>query len=861
MKSSDLISKEICEWKESFNHLDSTKGKSFFNGIAIKHIFEKYDIFTVENDEIEDIVDTYVKPNLFGTKEEKELNKDLLAQKILRYQLWENKYSTTKKIAEKADTTSVFIGGNEIKVDYHFIKVDDTNKTVTVCKVRNKKNPLKAKGRTVFTSIKDNMELFLLQAVGRKLYPKYESFGSVVFLSHPLDKNEILSSEFESKPNENVVMKTYDALDILEMEDRILKVINSSSKKCNKATECTTCQYDNICNYIHRDLSKLKVIPPVAKASSTVSFTEEQQSFIDIDSGIYRVLAVAGSGKTTVIANNVVELLRNGELIQDILLITFTTKGVEEIKEKIAYWLNENKLTVDLSKLNIFTFNSFGQELINKEYSRFGYTTAPRVIERMEKVDLVKEILDMFPYLPGFNYVHPFMDLLNAKGVVIKLCEVFSQIKALGFMFEDEVSDYFKVSEAVAIQLLQMYKKYNEELKKRNLIEFSDQVPLAFEILEDPAMLDKYGYTHIICDEFQDSDMLQINLLSLLSKYKYLKSLCVCGDNSQSIFGWRGADKSNIINFEKYFPSVIDIKMTTNFRSTNEICELANYVDNLNKSTIRKKIVSEKHGKNPVLKVGDLNDIIELVEADIKAGYNPHDITIISRNKKALIDSQNALDSLNIPSLIAVSEILINNPKIKNLIGFSNFLEDQTLNLHFAEYLQVAKNDEFEKAKYGNFKKFIEDEKDVFLGKYTKLKTDTERLEFFYELLDNIAKEDKAVAKFLKHITSKSFMTVTSMVDYLNKMLLYKADYFIEKTDDIYEAVTLTTAHSSKGKEYKKVYIDLTNFKMKKDDDEERMLLFVAITRAKEELIIVGSSSNPFYAELKHYFKMKKLIA
>lgn len=855
MKSSSLISKEICGWKDSFEGLSSVKGKSYFNGIALKSIFDKYDILNVNKSEITDELNSTMRTEVFGTKEEADLNRKLLTEKLLRYQLWERKFSSKKKF-RKAGTTSIFIGGNEIKVDYHFIKIDEDNKTVTVCKVRNKKNPLKPSGRTAFTSIKKNKELFLLQAVGRLLYPSYESFGCLVFLTHSSDSGEEVSSDFELKSGENVVSKTYDTFDINEMEDSISKIISSSVKACNKNGECDTCSYRNICNYVHRDLSKLKVIPPIAKASGKVSFTGSQLEFIEFNKGIVRVLAGAGSGKTTVIANNVVEMLRDGILPQDIILITFTTKGVSEIKEKIAYWIKKESLTSNVNDLNIFTFNSFGYELIKNEYKRLGYTAVPEVLDKMEQVSILKDVLDMFPYLKGFNYVHPFMDLPYSKGVVIKLGQIFSEIKRLGISFDSEVEDEFNLDNATAMQILLMYKKYNDILKSKNYIEFNDQVPMAYELLSNKDILDKYGYGHIICDEFQDSDSLQINLLALLRSYKYNMSLAVCGDDSQSIFGWRGADQTNIVNFQDYFPGVKDIEMTKNFRSTNEICKLANYIDALNENSIKKNISSDKSGSKPTLLAGDSSTIMDLVKKDILVNkINPHDIAVISRNKKALIDANNKLESLNIPSLIAVSEILIDNPKVKNLIGFSNFLLDDTLDYHLAEYLQIIKNKEFEKAKLGDFKKFIDKEKLVFMAKYSACKTDVEQLEFFFKILNEISKEDKAVMKFTSIILSKNFKSMKALVGYLNNLILYKADYFIEKSEDIYDAVTLTTAHSSKGKEFKKVYIDLSNFKFNEKDDEIIRLLFVAITRAKEELVIVGNVSNVFYKEIAGYLK------
>lgn len=867
MKARELINKELCPKSSFLSKLEGKKGKPYFNAIVLKTLFEKKDLYNLTESEIDDAFDNLIDPSLFGTNKERELNKKLLKGKLLRYKEFEENLSVKKKVLKKGGTTTIMFNSKLVTVDYHFIVENKTTGVIEVCKIKNSKTTLKRSGKLLNTRIDKSMELFLLQAVGESLYPNKKVYGSIIFLSCSDDLSDSLSDSFEEKDGNNIVRYHFDGYEITDMEKRINNAIaNSNSNKCT-GSNCNNCNYTNICNYIHKDYSLLKTIPPIAKANSTVKFTPSQQEFIDIKKGNYRVIAGAGSGKTTVISNHVAKLIEDGVSINDILMITYTNKGAEEIREKINYWLMKNNIIIDMDKLNIFTFNGFGYDLVKKEYKYFGFTKQPEVLDRLSKIDIIKELLDTSPHISYLNYTHPFMDMFRAKGAVIKLAEMFDTIKKEGIIMPDELTDEAyantNLSEEDATEVLKLYKKYNKYLKEHNLLEFDDQILYAYDLLKNKDMVKKYGFEHIIVDEYQDSDMLQTSLLMLLSYYPFFKSLCVCGDDSQAIYSWRGADQRNILNFDSTFKNVQDIEMIENFRSTQEICDFANVLNSINKSSIKKNLKSTRHGEKPVLEIGNLDKMAESIKKDIKNGWNPHEIAIITRNKSTLITLQRKLDELDIPSIISVSELLIDNDKVKNLIGFTNFLVDNELDLHFAEYLQVAKNDDFNNS--SDLYQFVQVEKNKFLDEYDKLPDDVAKLEYFYKLLEPIANSDKAVKKLIELCFDKQFKTIKALRDFLNKLEPYKADYYIEKSADMYEAVTLSTAHSSKGREFDKVYVYLDKFKYPSTLDsvsaqtpeveEERRLLFVACTRAKKDLTVYGDKINGIYKEVQSCLK------
>ena len=832
LSDNNLLKKEKCSKLSEISFLEGTKNTSYHNAIIIKELFKTNSILNLEKKDIRELIDDFTVP--YSSKLSTKINEDILIKKLLRYSEFEKKLN--KVLLRKSSFETIKINENDIKVSFDFILEEDG--VIEVCKVKNSKTKLKKRGRSNINCISKSLELFLLQKAGELLYPNKKVFGKIVYLTSNKDKNNIISSDFETKEFENIARYSFNFKESAEMENRVIDLCNNTKAFCRNI-KCEDCSMQNFCNFTQKNNINLKPVKNIEKANNSIKFSKEQQEFINFEEGILRVIAGAGSGKTTVISNRVINLIKQGYSIGNILLITYTTKGAEELKEKIEYWVDKNKVKVDTKKLNIFTFNSFGYKLIKNEYKHFGYSETPKMLDKITKFEIIKNILDNYPILDNFNYMYPFMDLFNAKGVVPSVAEIFDFIKSEGVTTVDEITDNFKISLNNAYSLVDMYLEYNDTLKNMNLIDYYDQVNLLHEIVSNKELLKKYGYQHIIVDEAQDTDRLQIQILSKMSTHFMFKSLVLCGDDSQAIFSWRGADNSNIIEFDKYFDNVKDIQMVENYRSTKEICQFANKINDLNSNKINKVAFSKRSGKKPLLLSGGIKTVAELVKKDLSSGFNLNDIAIIGRRKNLLIEIQNELGS--IPNTIAVSELIIDNKNVKNILGLVNFLNNPNLTLHFAEYLQVAKYKDFINAT--DLKKFIEDEKAEFLKIYSEFKTDEERLNFFYSILSNIGKTDSSVSKLLEECKNHSFSDLFDLENFLNKLVVYKSDIFVEKSEQLFEAVTLTTVHSSKGKEFKKVYFLIDNLKYvgnTLEDEETRRLIYVASTRAKDELVIVG---------------------
>ena len=848
MKARNVIDKEICESKYRFGMLEGVKNKTFYNGVAIRELFSKYALDYTAKD-VETVVNQIVPVDAFHSDRERQINLNLLLQKLIRFKEYMTTHTAPSAIIYPGCVVNII---HNITVDYSFIVKNGDE--VNIYKVKNKKNTtLKMNGQSIYTKISKSMELYLLQLAGEQLYPNAYVTPGIIFLSHAKDKdiNLVDVSMFNDKSNSNIVSYHFKNSEQDDMMERVENIMNNNVQTCKK--DCANCPYDDICNFID-DTTTLKPIPVKPKTLGKVQFTKKQQEVIDVKSGTYRVLAGAGSGKTTCIANRIVNLVKNGTNLNEILLITYTTKGVEEMTEKIEYWFNMNNIPIDKESLNVFTFNGFGQELLKKEYKKFGYTECPQLFEKSENLSYIQKLLDSHDEIPRYNYANPFMSMRYAKGAIYQAEEDFIKLKLDAAYMPEDAAIILDTSEEIGEKVFELYSEYRNYMKKHNLIDYDDQVNFAFEILSDKKLLKKYGYEHIICDEFQDSDQKQINILEKLSNCGYNQSVMVVGDDSQSIFSWRGATSENIINFHKYFKNAIDIELVENFRSTQEICNFANKINDINKNKVDKQLVGVTHGDTPKLMHGDIYKLVETIENDIntkKLKYQ--DIAVISRNKSALLDIRNLLIAKNIPCVLSISEMLVDNQSVNHIAEFLKFLLDTTLDLSFAEYLQLIEYETFEKEKDGAmFYKYLDDNKIKFLNEYNKCNTDELKMNFMYEKIEVIAKNNRAVNSLLELIKAKKFGKIEDVNIFVQNMILFKSDNVIEKLEDNVDAVVLTTAHSSKGREWENVYLYLEQFKYPNlytypDDknvpsvEEEHRLLFVAITRAKKSLTMIGT--------------------
>lgn len=678
----------------------------------------------------------------------------------------------------------------------------------------------------------------------------------LVFLKSKKDKSGQYLPYFNTAGNDNLVTSPFgsSATDVAYMKHKLLDLIENPSQPCQEGDHCKQCWIENVCKYQHLPSLPLQPIMEPLKKAGEVKWTAEQRNVIEAEKGVFRSNAVAGSGKTTVIANRLIRLLAKGYPPESFLMITFTEKGVQELKEKIAYWLLKEELPIEwLDAIEIATFNGFGYELIRRYYDRLGFSEEPRLMDKIERLDIVRKIADNGEMIPGLRYDYPFMRFKQAKGAYIELSEHFEVLK----QYEATGSYSPEALERVTgldSRIIQFYFQFKAYCCEKNLVDYDDQINLACELLKDKDLIKQLKYRHLVVDEVQDSNQQQLYIIQCLSQYDRFCSLLICGDDAQSIYSFRGADQRVILEFKEVFPSTIDLYLTHNFRSTRQIAEIANALNALNQFKLEKEIVAHQDGRMPQLWDGDINSVIGRVQTYLKMGIQPSQIAIIGRNRRELFEIHEALICSGIPSLPAVSELLKDNPHIQRIISLARYLKEPEQEILLCEYLQFANYEDYlqatDKAQW--FKQSVAQ----FKFEWYSL-SPTQQHRRFIKLLEELGKKYRAINHLVQHLAQHAFPQLSDVLNFVEKIELHDSDLSLMPEEGM-EAVVLTTAHASKGREFEAVILLASTFKsphsfkgehIQEAIEEERRLLFVGVTRAKKWLDLVN-----FNAKVNHGF-------
>ena len=588
-----------------------------------------------------------------------------------------------------------------------------------------------------------------------------------------------------------------------------------------------------------------------------MKWTAEQEAFIDFEVGVCRSNAVAGAGKTTVIANRFIRLIQKGYSPRGFLLFTFTEKGAQEMREKVVYWLDKTGLGSALSdEMTICTFNGFGYDLIRNYYDRLGFTKEPQLMDRMERISIIRELAEASPMVSGLRYDYPFLNHRYAKGAYFQLSEYFEKLKKLENMGIED--DYLLQSYGECdATIVHLYREFRMVCQKKNLIDYDDQILLACQLLRDPSIVNELKFRHIVVDEFQDTNNEQLYLVRQLVQYPRFMSLVTCGDDSQSIYSFRGAEQSVILELEKTFPHLVDLGLTNNFRSTKEILDLANLLNAQNIRRIDKKIIGHKTGEKPKV-LGDDEEIIQMVKQKLNEGIRPSEIAIISFNRQELFKLQEKLMLNGIQSVAAVSEFLKDNQQVKRVISLARYLKDRQSETELCKFLQFAYYEDYAKAT--DKKQWFALHVQRFNQRIAHL-NDYQMLKMLLETVKQLGATYPSCAQLHQMLEDRKFGQLTSCLDFLDQIELYDSDACVSPQDDI-EAVVLTTAHASKGREFDVVICLVGTFappsnKLERSNpdlyleelEEKRRVLFVAITRAKRYLYLSMLPKQTFFTK------------
>ncbi len=611
---------------------------------------------------------------------------------------------------------------------------------------------------------------------------------------------------------------------------------------------------------------------------------KEQREAVVHTEGPLLIFAGAGSGKTRVLTHRIAYLIEEkGIYPSNILAITFTNKAAREMKERV-----DKLMDISASNMWISTFHSACAKILRMNIERLPeYKKNFVIFDSDDQEKIVKECLK------ELNYNEKNFPPRNVLSVISRAKD--QMITAEKFM-EKNMSD-FKMRKFADI-----YKLYQDKLKKNNALDFDDMLLKTVELLaynEDILKHYQDKFKYIMVDEYQDTNYCQYKLISLLARQH--KNLCVVGDDDQCIYSWRGADIGNILNFEKDFSGAKVIKLEQNYRSTKTILDAANHVIKCNYGRKSKNLWTENGvGKSLIHYNGsDEREEADFITAEIeRLGMEEtreyRDFAVLYRTNAQSRIIEEMCMTRGIPYKIVGGFKFYDRKEVKDIIAYLRVIQNPTGDLSLKRIINVPKRGigiaSIEKLE--NHAKVAGDsifdallELEEIEGINAKAK---KNMREFYRLIVELMamSETLSIAELLKEVLERSGYlkeledgedeATESRADNIRELLSAAIEFekknedrtlesFLEKLalmsdidnlDSSKSALTMMTLHSAKGLEYPVVFIagmeeglfpSQRSYFEDKQMEEERRLMYVGITRAKEKLYLTSAFERTIY--------------
>lgn len=593
------------------------------------------------------------------------------------------------------------------------------------------------------------------------------------------------------------------------------------------------------------------------------------------------ILAGAGSGKTRVLTHKVAYIIEEGLCNPwEILVVTFTNKAAKEMKERVEALVGEN---VKVEWLG--TFHSICVRILKRDIEYLGYTKDFNIIDEQDKQKLIKQVL---------KDLRLDEDKFSASGVASSISRAKDELKTAEDYTAEASGDYREE------QIAKVYTEYQKLLKKNNSVDFDDLIFLTVKLLEEnPARLEYWQnkFKYILVDEYQDTNHAQFKIIYMLAERH--GNVCVVGDESQSIYGFRGADISNILEFEKAYKNAKVIKLEQNYRSTKTVLQAANAVIKNNKSKIDKSLWTENDdgdkidlffAKNEYDEGQYIVDTIDKMARDKKYSYS--DFVVLYRTNAQSRAIEEVFMREGTPYRIIGGLKFYSRKEIKDIVSYLKLVNNPKDNVAFARVINEPKRgigdttvDKLrELADESGVSMFEVLEDDIKIAGFRS----SARLIEFRNIIKSIGKsvgeglsnaeviskvleltgymneleKDKSKDSDSRIENIKEFVGVAknfdeesadnSLGDFLDGIALVSD---IDNLDDSESAVTLMTMHNAKGLEYPVVFMvgmeeGLFPSRRAIDEDnieEERRLCYVGITRAEKHLTLTMAKQRTMY--------------
>ena len=596
--------------------------------------------------------------------------------------------------------------------------------------------------------------------------------------------------------------------------------------------------------------------------------SQQKEAVTNID-GPLLVLSGAGTGKTRVLTTRLANIIFNKKAkISEILSVTFTNKAALEMKQRV-----EKILKFPIEGMFIGTFHSIGVRILRKHAELLGLKSDFTILDKEDQLRLIKQVMSS-------------MNLDTKNYIPKNFLYMIDQMKNLGF-FPNEISNHeFDIKSNG--KLSEIYSFYQERLKNFNSVDFGDLILLPLNLMrKNKEILEFYSnkFKYILVDEYQDTNTTQYMLLRLLAGVK--KNICCVGDEDQSIYGWRGAQLKNILNFEKDFENAKIVRLEQNYRSTANILGAATSLISENKERIGKKLWTVDQLGTPVEIINIDNDELEAsficnkISEFQKKGIKLSNIAILTRASFQFKDLEDRFIKESIKYRVVGGLRFYERREIKDAIAYFRLLVNKLDNLSLERVINVPKRSIgpstikklyeiskvkditlYDSIKFGvsekiftnkigkNLNQFL-----LILEKHTMMLETTDHSDVAGSLLDDsgytevLQKEKSPESEGRLENLKKLVIDIRnrdSLGDFLEEVSLLTD--VIDNNLNL-EKISLMTLHSAKGLEFDYVFLpgwEEGVFPNQRNIDEygtkgleeERRLGYVGITRARKNLII-----------------------
>lgn len=628
------------------------------------------------------------------------------------------------------------------------------------------------------------------------------------------------------------------------------------------------------------------------------NLNNEQKDAVQTTKGPLLILAGAGSGKTKVLTSRIAYLIQNGVRPKNILAVTFTNKAAKEMKARLGNMLGEDTVKY----MWVGTFHGICGRILRENIEEYSFQSGKKLDKNFTIYDDTDTNAVIKQAIKKLNIDDKVYQPKLVKAVISNAKNKMQDAYTFATFARDFKSQ----------KIAQIFEIYENTLNNNNAIDFDDMLMLTVKLLEQNPKVREYYFNrfqHILVDEYQDTNLAQYRMVNMLytnaqSEIPPERSLCVVGDVDQSIYSWRGADYTIILNFQKDFKNTKLIKLEQNYRSTANILNVANAIIENNTERVDKVLYSNK-GEGELIdyfqaqdEADEANFIVSRIKQDCGGNYNQYAILYRTNSQSRAIEE--ACMAAGLPYRIYGGLKFYDRKEIKDIIAYLKLIYNTDDSQSFKRIVNVPKRAIGDTT----VKKLqdIADMQDVSLFRAVQMldddseipsRTRKKLIEFcelilkfkeastvynLREFVSLVIEKSGYLAELQAQNTPESEADIENLQEFVNV-----AEEFVPEEDDnvlgefltqvslvsdidsmdnIANNVTLMTLHAAKGLEFPKVFLagleegifpHQRTLNTPSEIEEERRLMYVGVTRAEEKLYISSANRRQLWGEYKYY--------